>query len=397
MASSQLLVDLFQAYYGARQNKRGTISALAFEVDYEQNLLELYQEIMSRQYRVRPSFCFVSKKPVLREVFAADFRDRVVHHLVYNYISPYFERLFIPDSYSCRKGRGTSYGIKRLKHFIRSCSRNYQEDCYILKLDISGYFMSIDRVLLYAQVDNTLLRFKDEITFDLDLILYLICTIIFHNPTIGCVIKGSKQDWVGLPKAKSLFWAKPNCGLPIGNLTSQLFGNVYLNEFDHFIKYHLGCAYYGRYVDDFVIVHSNKAYLKSLISTLSQYLSETIGLELHKKKIYLQHHTKGVPWLGVIIKPYRTYVKSRTKGNLYGAIQHWNALLKLRGEGRVDRPFLQSFLSTFNSYLGILQHCDAFRLRQKALARLDPRWRRYVLIPVAGPLRARAWYNKKIP
>lgn len=261
----------------------------------------------------------------------------------------------------------------------------------------SGYFMSIDRVLLYAKVENTLLRFKDEITFDLDLILYLICTIIFHNPTIGCVIKGSKQDWVGLPKSKSLFWAKPNQGLPIGNLTSQLFGNVYLNDFDHFIKDRLGCAYYGRYVDDCVIVHSDKAYLKSLIPALSQYLSEKLCLELHRGKIYLQHYAKGVPWLGVIIKPYRTYISRRTKGNLYRAIHHWNILLKMAvEEGGVERLFIESFLSTFNSYLGILQHCDAFRLRQKALARLDPRWRRYVLIPVAGPLRARGglWYNK---
>ena len=142
---TQLLYDLFQAYYDARRNKRNTVNALAFEIDYERKLFTLYQEIISGQYEPGQSVCFISFKPVQREIFAASFRDRVVHHLIYSYISPIFERYFISDAYSCRTGKGTSYGIKRLDHFIRSCSRNYHQDCYILKLDISGYFMFMDR------------------------------------------------------------------------------------------------------------------------------------------------------------------------------------------------------------------------------------------------------------
>ena len=283
----------------------------------KENLFELYREIKERKYEIRPSICFVIQEPMLREVFAADFRDRIVHHLIYNYIGPFFERLFINDSYSCRIGKGTSYGIKRLDHFIRSCSHNYSRDCYILKLDIKGYFMSMDRSILYQKVEKTLNRFQETADFDVDLISYLIRKVIFHDPTKDCFIKGVKDDWKDLPKSKSLFCAGENKGLPIGNLTSQLFGNVYLNEFDCFIKYRLGCRHYGRYVDDLVIVHKDKEYLKSVIPLLRKYLQDELFLELHSKKIYLQHFSKGVNFLGTVIKPHRIYIQNHIKGNFY--------------------------------------------------------------------------------
>jgi len=123
----QLLIDLFRAYFDARKNKRSTINALAFEVDYETKLLQLYDEIINYRYKIGRSICFIINKPVKREIFAADFRDRIVHHLIFNYINPIFEKLFIKDSYSCRLGKGTSAGVRRLAHFIRSCSQNYQK------------------------------------------------------------------------------------------------------------------------------------------------------------------------------------------------------------------------------------------------------------------------------
>ncbi|PIP51000.1 hypothetical protein COX11_00995, partial [Candidatus Berkelbacteria bacterium CG23_combo_of_CG06-09_8_20_14_all_41_73] len=252
-SDKQLLYDLFQAYYDARKNKRNTVNALAFEIDYERKLFELYEEIKNGKYEIGPSICFIIFKPVQREVFAADFRDRIVHHLIYNYISPIFERLFIYDSYSCRKGKGTSCGINRLDHFIRSCSQNYNRDCHILKIDIKGYFMSMDRSILYQKIEKILYRFSDAADFDIDLVMRLIHKVIFHDPTQNCVIRGRKDNWKGLPKTKSLFFADENKGLPIGNLTSQLFGNVYLNDFDHFVKHRLGIKYYGRYVDDIII------------------------------------------------------------------------------------------------------------------------------------------------
>jgi retron-type reverse transcriptase len=129
----KITLDLFQAYFDARKNKRNTINALAFEKHLEANLFVLSNEIIERNYVPKPSICFIVDRPVKREIFAADFRDRVVHHLIYNYISPIFEKFFINDSYSCRKGKGTHYGIKRIDHFIRSCSLNYTTDCYILR------------------------------------------------------------------------------------------------------------------------------------------------------------------------------------------------------------------------------------------------------------------------
>jgi retron-type reverse transcriptase len=131
-----LIYDLFQAYYDARKHKRNTINQLAFEVDLEKNVLQLYQELVEDRYEIGKSVHFIQFHPVKREIFAGNFRDRIIHHLIYNYIAPIFEKTFIYDSYSCRKGKGTSLGIQRIKKCIRSCSDNYTQDCYILKLDI---------------------------------------------------------------------------------------------------------------------------------------------------------------------------------------------------------------------------------------------------------------------
>lgn len=148
---------MFNAYYDARRNKRNTANQLRFEIDLEENLVGLYHEIAERRYEVGRSVCFMINRPVSREVFAADFRDRVVHHLLFNYINPVFDKTFIDDSYSCRKGRGTLYGVRRLESHIRSCSLNYTRNCYVLKLDLRGYFMNIDRKILYDEIMRTML------------------------------------------------------------------------------------------------------------------------------------------------------------------------------------------------------------------------------------------------
>jgi retron-type reverse transcriptase len=311
-----LLADLFKAYYDARRNKRNTPSALRFETRYESNLLKLYQEIRDRSYELQPSICFIVNEPVKREVFAADFRDRVVHHLIYNYIWPVFDRQFIYDSYSCRPGKGTLFGIRRLEHFIRSCSQNYRMDCYILKMDIRGYFMSMDRALLFEMVMTGLVNSRFVENLDLDLLQYLIRKTIFNDPTDGCIIRGHRSDWEGLPPTKSLFTALAGKGLPIGNLTSQLFSNIYLNELDQFVKRELKIKYYGRYVDDFFLIHPDREYLKNCIIWIREMLSDKLRLELHPKKMYLQHYAKGVKFLGVLIMPWRTYPDRRVVNRL---------------------------------------------------------------------------------
>jgi hypothetical protein len=376
-----LLMDLFQAYFDARRNKRNTLNALAFEIDYESKLFQLYDDIRNRNYEIGPSICFIVFKPVQREVFAADFRDRIVHHLIYNYLNPIFERLFIHDCYSCRKGKGTSFGIQRIDHFIRSCSENYKKDAYILKLDIRGYFMSMDRRLLYEKIQNTIehTRAKYELEFDLETLFYLLEKVVFHDPTQNCVIRGQRRDWVGLAKTKSLFTAGKGNGFPIGNLTSQLFGNIYLNDFDHFIKCKLKCRYYGRYVDDFVIVHRDQNALKGMLPVLNEHLRSRLGLELHPKKVYLQHYTKGVQFLGAVIKPYRIYIHRRMKGNFYEAIQRWNQRIGEWKEFQKEEG--NQFLFTMNSYLGMMKACDTFRLRKKMIEEvMDEKCWRYFYV-----------------
>ena len=360
--SQQLLLDLFRAYFDTRKNKRSTANALAFEAGYEEKLFKLYNDIINREYKIGQSICFIVDKPVKREIFAADFRDRVVHHLIFNCINPIFEKHFIKDSYSCRLGKGTSRGIKRLDHFVRSTSENYQKDCWILKLDIKGYFMAIDRNILYNKIEGELRAIKNA-EFDVDTLLYLIRAVVFHAPTKNFHFKGKRGDWVGLPKSKSLFFAKSGKGFPIGNLTSQLFGNIYLDALDHLAGEKLGIRRYGRYVDDMVFVHSDQKFLKDAVSKIGDYLRKERGLALHPRKIYLQHFKKGVSFLGVFVKPYRIYIGKKTKQNFYDKAGAWNQAAAKRGAD--DSEETKKFIAGVNSYLGLMKHYDTFKLRKK--------------------------------
>jgi retron-type reverse transcriptase len=373
-----LLSDLFQAYYDARKNKRNTHSVLAFELHYEHELFRLCDEILNHRYEPLPSICFIVHKPVKREVFAAHFRDRIIHHYIYNQIAPVFENRFVNDSYSCRRKKGTHYGIKRVNHFIRSCSENYHRDCYILKIDIKGYFMSIDRSLLYDKLKTGITEYQAALAGDLESILYLIRQTIFNDPTHGCIMKCARSEWKGLPDSKSLFHAGKNKGLPIGNLTSQLFANIYLDEFDHYVKRNLKMRYYGRYVDDIVIVHRDKEYLKFAIPKIRSYLRQSLMLQLHPKKIYLQHYTKGVAFLGAVIKPCRIYIASRSKGNFFCAVQRYNSLISAN---EPSPEIINRFLASMNSYLGIFRHYKTHILVETMLKTVLSRsWLKWVSV-----------------
>lgn len=369
--TQQLRNDVFQAYEDARKNKRNTTAQLEFEKDAEQNLIELFHELLDGTYLPGKSICFLSYSPVLREVFASQFRDRVVHHLLFNYIAPIFETQFIYDSYSCRKEKGTLFGIERLEHHIRSCTNNYTENAFVLKLDIQGYFMSINKHILYNIICNELFAYWEKHGCDcskpagnLEFILWLIKIIIFKDHTLDCKIIGDKKDWMLLPASKSLFNQPKNIGLPIGDLTSQLFSNIYLNELDQMIKRRFKIKHYGRYVDDFYIIHPSKAYLKSIIPEIRYFLIDQLGLILHPKKIYLQLCKNGVPFLGAFVKPYRKYAVPRSVNGFRSKAKN---IISLSKKDELSLDELEAIQTTLNSYLGYLGHFESYKIIHKSL------------------------------
>lgn len=384
----RLKEELYRAYYEARRHKRNTLNALEFELDLERNIERLYEEILYGIYRISPSICFIVKDPVQREIFAAHFRDRVVHHYVINQLMPIFENQFIHDSYSCRTGKGTMFGIKRLQKFIRSCTDNYHKKAYVLKCDISGFFMNINKQLLYRKIVELVNRKYNG--WDKSLLLYLIELIVLNDPTEKAVIKGNRSDWDGLPPNKSLYTTPKECGLPIGNLTSQVFANYYLNDFDHYMKETLKLRYYGRYVDDFFVVHPDGRFLRSVVANAGRYLHETVGLTLHKGKIYLQPVSKGVGFVGAYIMPFRTYPAFRVRRNFTRTV----AEVSRRYQDihfEVDRCEMKLIEARLNSYLGICRHFRTIRLCDALLSSLPRSFMRSY--EVASDFRKVNWWR----
>ena len=370
LTHQQLLADLYRAYGDARKHKRGRTYQLDFEVNLEENLRRLCDELMSRTYRPEASTAFVIHDPVMREVFAAQFRDRVVHHLYYNYMHCFFERTFIADTYSCINGRGTHFGCNRLEHHIRAVSRNYTRPCFVLQMDVSGYFMSINRLRLLDICKETFRRKKhdkasfngrrwDE-TIDFDFIAYLTEVIIMTDPTEDCRIKGRMADWDGLPESKSLFRSQPGCGLPIGNLTSQLFSNVYMNRFDQFMKRTLKCHHYGRYVDDSYVVSDSREWLLDLIPTVRDFLQWELGLELHPDKIRIVDIRFGVQFLGQYLMPFRRHVAKKSMMRIENGMERLS---------RMPSNDERSSQAVVNSYWGVMRHVRSYRRRVSLVKR----------------------------
>ena len=285
LTRQQLLLDLYQAFYSAQRHKSKRSYVMKWQRNLKQNMESLCDDLYYRRYKPMPSKCFIVEYPKKREIFAAVFRDRIVHHLYFNYTHQLFERTFIQDSYSCIKGRGTHYGIRRITDMCRKESQNWQRRCYALHLDIRGYFMHIDRKRL-LKITTALLRNMashhlsktDHRTWDdvldMDFLTWLTGVIIMLDPKENCIIVGNPSAWDDLDPSKSLLHLPPGIGLPIGNLTSQLFSNVYLNTFDQYMKRVKKCKRYGRYVDDAIVVSTNKQWLISLIPAVRQFLQE---------------------------------------------------------------------------------------------------------------------------
>lgn len=344
--------QLLSAYKIARRGKRRTLNQQQFERHYLMYISQLEQEIISGSYRPSSGIAFIVNKPVTREIFAAPFRDRVVHHFLYQMVADWWDRQFIYDSYSCRVGKGTLFGIKRLQHHLRSASDNFRKPTYILKLDVQGYFMSLPRKRLYEVTKQGLIKQFGASSYEYQLLEFLWRQIIFDDPIEEVEIRGSKHKWDKLPKSKSLFHAKPGCGIVIGNLTSQLLSNIYLNQLDRFVTCNLGIKHYGRYVDDFYLISNDKDELIVLKDRIEDFLA-SLKLTLHPKKVFLQEINKGVAFLGAVIYPYRVQIGKRNKASIRRLVYN-NRDLNL-SDLTIDNSYRQQLMA----YHGLSQHfCD---------------------------------------
>lgn len=352
----ELLARLYHAHHEARKGKRKTKNERAFEIYGLENLIWLRDCILLKEYNPMRGICFVLYVPVIREVFAASYRDRVIHHFIYDVVAEWWDKQFIYDSYSCRKGKGTLFGIKRLEHHIRSVSDNYMKIAYVIKLDIKGYFTSMSREKLYELAIRGLNRQfpkgeRGELYY---IVKYLWRQVIFDDPVTGVTRKGTEDEWGLLKEGKSLFYQDPGLGIVIGNLTSQLLSNILLNELDRFVTMKLGYKHYGRYVDDFYIVVPAEQKEQALrdVAVIEKFLWRELGLKLHPKKRYCQEIHKGVEFIGARIYPGFKLVSKRIERNFRRAVKEF-------AEGEVKAE-------TIISYLGLLGHFKSYKLRKSA-------------------------------
>ena len=197
------LEEVLNAYKDCRKHKHNKRACIEFEMNEAENLVKLWEELNNGTYEIGFSDTFIVTRPKHREVFAADFRDRIVHHIIINRTNKFFEEYFIEDTYNCRKGKGTLYGVKRLHEQLKQISNNFTEDCYILKCDLKGFFMSIDKRLLWKMLEKFLReQYKGK---DIEWLLWITKMVVMHRPELKCIKKCSKKLWRKIEKSKSLF------------------------------------------------------------------------------------------------------------------------------------------------------------------------------------------------
>ena len=362
------LESLFEAYWDCRKNKSRTVSASEFEVNYEANLIELHREIAAGTYTQRPSITFVITKPDYREIFAAHFRDRIVHHWIRQRIEPLFEQQMIPTTFNCRKGKGTLAAQMYTAQAIRDVSNNYTRDCYVMKLDIKGFFMSIDRQRICDKVSRFVAeRYHEE---DADTLLFLLQKVLLNAPEKNCQRKGDLSLWRYIKPHKSLFTNGEGKGLPIGDLVVQMAANLLLDDADHFVTETLGITM-ARYVDDMVLISDSKQRLLDAVPMIREYMKRTAGVTLHPDKFYLQHYTKGVKFIGAVVKQGRSYVSNRTANNAFTSVRRFNHAKK-------KNP--ADFVASVNSYLGIMRHHATYNIRKRLIKAIAPEWYQTITI-----------------
>lgn len=301
----------------------------------ERNLRELFDELQDGAYVPRRSICFVVTRPKPREVWAADFRDRIVHHLLYRRIGARFENAFIADSCACIPGRGTLYAAQRLEEKVRSITQNWSRPAYYLKCDLANFFVSIDkpilRELLVARIVEPWWMALAEL-------------VLMHDPRTDFEFRGDHRLLDLVPPHKRLLNQPAHLGLPIGNLSSQFFANVYLDVLDQRAKHGLRARHYIRYVDDFMFLHESADWLNAVLRDVEAFLPMRLGVQLNPRKTILQPVERGIDFVGHVVKPWRRYTRRRT----------FNDALR-----RVAQAPAENVFEMANSYFGLLRQASA--------------------------------------
>ena len=297
------------------RGKRNKKDVIAFQFNLAENLIQLQKELAQKTYIHGEYSAFNISDPKPRNIHKALVRDRVVHHLLYKELYWYFHERFIFDSYSCRKYKGTHKALDRFKVFAGKVSRNYTKSCYVLKCDIRKFFASIDQRVMLKLFDR-------------------------H-------IENQDIKWLIGQILKSFHTTKEGIGLPLGNLTSQLLVNIYMHEFDMFVKQELRAKYYIRYADDFVILSDNKEYLENLLPKIEAFLKNVLHLSLHPDKVFIRPYSSGVDFLGWVHFPYHRQIRTTTKRKV------------IKNTKRYPTP------TTVNSYRGLLGHGNTHELQKK--------------------------------
>jgi len=306
--------NLLSAWREFVKGKRSKPDVFDFSLNLIDNILHLNGELANRSYQHGSYKSFFITDPKLRHIHKASVRDRLVHHAIYRQLYPLFAKTFIADSYSCQLKKGIHKAVSRFKIFIRQSGKNYTVTCWVLKCDIKKFFESIDH--------EVLLEILREYITDDDI-------INLFTEIVGSFDTGQSR------------------GIPLGNLTSQLFANVYMNEFDQFVKHRLKAKYYIRYADDFVILSSNKASLVRDLQLVSNFLQGRLKLELHSQKIFVKTVASGVDFLGWINFSHHMVLRTKTKRRMMSRIR--------------ESPTPE----TLASYLGLLKHGNTLKLQQE--------------------------------
>jgi len=316
------LDSLFSGWEDFKKGKRKKLDVALFEKDFKSNIKLLHRELRSKTYQHSPYVSFYIKDPKLRSINKATVRDRVLHHAIFVILYRIFDKLFIFDSYSSRNEKGTHKAVIRFNQFANKVSKNHTQGCFILKCDIKKFFDSVDQEILLQLIKK---QIQDENT------LWLLSSII-----------------------KSF-----GKGIPLGNVTSQIFANIYLNELDQFLKRILKIKYYIRYCDDFVILSNNKQYLDQIIPKIDAFLHDALKLSLHPDKIIIRKYRQGVDFLGYISFPYHKVLRIKTGKRMFRKIR-----VKIENF-KNHKISEESFNQTLQSYFGILKHCSSLKLGKK--------------------------------